>query len=189
MVFKKESSIQLRTVGDLKNYLAQLNESPEQLSKRIPISNMTFRRLLKQDDSKELPEKYQRLLETDSTGHNAVDYAQAHTLSDPKSFDSIVEQLATDGEKVEKPEEVERQYKEKVKKFKLDVRFKQALRTLYDEAFSPKSTATMGMALGAILYFLNPADLIPDLIPGFGFIDDFSIATLMIEAIRRLRSA
>lgn len=189
MMLPSNSTIQIKTVGDLKNYLSQLNESPEQLSKRIPISNMTLRRLLKQDNAKEIPEKYQRLLETDRTGHQAVEYTQGRALSDPKSFDSIVEQLKVDGEKIEQPEEIERQLTEKFKKIKIDVRLKQALRTLAEEAFSSKSAHTASMALGGLLYFLNPADLIPDLIPGFGFVDDFSIATIMIDAIRRVRSA
>jgi uncharacterized membrane protein YkvA (DUF1232 family) len=31
------------------------------------------------------------------------------------------------------------------------------------------------IVLAAIIYFLNPIDLIPDLVPVFGFTDDFSI--------------
>jgi uncharacterized membrane protein YkvA (DUF1232 family) len=37
------------------------------------------------------------------------------------------------------------------------------------------SWKSMMIVLAAIIYFLNPIDLIPDLIPGLGLTDDFSI--------------
>lgn len=37
------------------------------------------------------------------------------------------------------------------------------------------SWKSMLIVLAAIIYFLNPIDLIPDLIPGLGLTDDFSI--------------
>ena len=38
-------------------------------------------------------------------------------------------------------------------------------------------------AVGALLYFLNPVDLIPDFIYGFGFLDDALVVGLVIRAI------
>lgn len=37
------------------------------------------------------------------------------------------------------------------------------------------SWKSMLIVLGAIIYFLNPIDLIPDMIPVLGFTDDFSV--------------
>lgn len=38
-------------------------------------------------------------------------------------------------------------------------------------------------AVGALLYFLNPADLIPDVIAGLGFVDDIAVITAVSKAI------
>lgn len=39
-------------------------------------------------------------------------------------------------------------------------------------------------AVAAIIYFLNPADLIPDALAGIGFIDDVAVITTVVHAIR-----
>ncbi len=44
-------------------------------------------------------------------------------------------------------------------------------------------TSSVVWALAAILYFLNPFDLIPDLLPG-GFIDDIAAIAWVIKKIR-----
>ena len=36
----------------------------------------------------------------------------------------------------------------------------------------------------AVLYFLNPFDLIPDFIPGIGFIDDATLISMAVAALR-----
>ncbi len=37
--------------------------------------------------------------------------------------------------------------------------------------------------VAAIIYFVNPGDIIPDVIPGFGHIDDFTVITLCYKII------
>lgn len=39
-------------------------------------------------------------------------------------------------------------------------------------------------AVAAIIYFVNPIDLIPDAIPGIGFIDDVAVIGAVVNAIR-----
>ena len=41
---------------------------------------------------------------------------------------------------------------------------------------------TLAGFAGAILYFLNPFDLVPDFILGVGFLDDASVAALVVRA-------
>ncbi|MEL6545460.1 MAG: DUF1232 domain-containing protein [Myxococcota bacterium] len=43
---------------------------------------------------------------------------------------------------------------------------------------------TLAGFAGAILYFLNPFDLVPDMIFGVGFLDDASVAALVVKAFR-----
>lgn len=40
------------------------------------------------------------------------------------------------------------------------------------------------MALGAVIYFLNPIDLAPDMIPGIGYVDDISIIAFVLNSIQ-----
>ena len=43
------------------------------------------------------------------------------------------------------------------------------------------TVASMGLAL---LYVLNPMDLIPDFLPGVGYVDDFAIFTVILRFIQ-----
>ncbi|MBZ9629321.1 DUF1232 domain-containing protein [Salegentibacter sp. LM13S] len=42
---------------------------------------------------------------------------------------------------------------------------------------------TIASIVFALLYVLNPLDLVPDFIPGFGYIDDFAILTITLRFI------
>ena len=42
---------------------------------------------------------------------------------------------------------------------------------------------TIASVVFALLYVLNPLDLVPDFIPGFGYIDDFAILTITLRFI------
>jgi uncharacterized membrane protein YkvA (DUF1232 family) len=43
---------------------------------------------------------------------------------------------------------------------------------------------TVFAAAAALLYVLNPFDLIPDFIPGLGYVDDAAVVMLVIRSIR-----
>ncbi len=42
---------------------------------------------------------------------------------------------------------------------------------------------TMLIILGAVIYFVNPLDLIPDLVPGLGLTDDFGVLIWAYNAV------
>ena len=44
--------------------------------------------------------------------------------------------------------------------------------------------ASIAMAIGALVYFLSPVDLIPDFIPVIGYLDDAMVVALAIKAIQ-----
>lgn len=46
------------------------------------------------------------------------------------------------------------------------------------------SWETMVLVVAAILYLLSPADLIPDWIPGAGFLDDITVANFALHLVR-----
>ncbi len=43
---------------------------------------------------------------------------------------------------------------------------------------------TVGIAAGALVYFLNPFDAVPDFLPGVGYLDDATIIALALASIR-----
>lgn len=50
--------------------------------------------------------------------------------------------------------------------------------------YRPVPWKSLVLALAGILYFLNPLDLSPDMIPGIGFLDDAGILALVVNSIR-----
>jgi uncharacterized membrane protein YkvA (DUF1232 family) len=44
---------------------------------------------------------------------------------------------------------------------------------------------TVLLSLSAMLYFINPLDLVPDFIPGIGYIDDMAILGIVFRAIQK----
>ena len=44
---------------------------------------------------------------------------------------------------------------------------------------------TILMAIAAIIYFLNPLDLVPDFIPGVGYLDDATVIAFVVASIRQ----
>ncbi len=51
-------------------------------------------------------------------------------------------------------------------------------------AYRPLPWKSLVLALAGILYFLNPIDISPDVIPGIGFLDDAGILALVVKSIR-----
>ncbi len=44
---------------------------------------------------------------------------------------------------------------------------------------------TLVLAIAAILYFVNPLDVIPDILPVAGFLDDAGVVAFVLESIRK----
>lgn len=51
-------------------------------------------------------------------------------------------------------------------------------------AYRPLPWKSLVLALAGILYFLNPIDISPDVIPGIGFLDDAGMLALVVNSIR-----
>ena len=58
------------------------------------------------------------------------------------------------------------------------------LRAWKDKTYTKLPKRTIIMALAALLYFVNPMDVIPDVFPLVGFIDDAAVLGLVMAAIR-----
>ena len=165
----------IRTVGQLKKYLLSSKLSPEALGLQVNISNMTIRRLLKRPANFPIPSKYQAQL----------DFSTQGPVTD---FNILLDQLAVDGKNYKDTAKLKTDVKNKLLIPALGASLKNAALELLDCLKNPKSpTASKAICIGALLYLVNPFDLIPDTIPIVGYLDDFAVLTLAISRIRTLR--
>ena len=44
---------------------------------------------------------------------------------------------------------------------------------------------TLALCTGALIYFVNPLDAIPDLVPGFGLLDDATVIGFVVASIKQ----
>ncbi|MDE2907038.1 MAG: YkvA family protein [Acidobacteriota bacterium] len=58
------------------------------------------------------------------------------------------------------------------------------LRAWAGGTYTGVASANLLLVVGAVVYFLMPADLVPDFIPGLGFVDDVAVVTRVIGAVR-----
>lgn len=58
------------------------------------------------------------------------------------------------------------------------------LRAYAGRRYTEVSTATLIMVIAAVVYFVNPFDAIPDLLPFIGYVDDASVIAFVIARVR-----
>ena len=80
----------------------------------------------------------------------------------------------------------ERRFWRKVRRVVARVPFVEDLLAAYFCALDRNTPAYVrGVLLGAIAYFVLPADLVPDMLAGLGFTDDASVIAAAIAAVGR----
>ncbi|MGC9772802.1 YkvA family protein [Fervidobacterium islandicum] len=90
-----------------------------------------------------------------------------------------VGKVVEDGEKI----------KDKAKKhlgatlFKKIVTLWEMVRDFSTGKYKNVSFATIATITFALIYFLSPADLIPDIIPGIGYVDDITVLGFVFESL------
>jgi len=47
------------------------------------------------------------------------------------------------------------------------------------------SWTTLALCTGALIYFVNPLDAVPDLVPGFGLLDDATVIGFVVASIKK----
>lgn len=108
-------------------------------------------------------------------------FSGEHFHDDMEKEESINESFKSN----EKNEEiVKKDFWKKIKKFTGKIPFtKEAVAMYYCSLDSKTPLWAKGIALGALAYFISPADAIPDAIVALGFVDDAAIITAALKAI------
>ena len=178
--------MRIETVGELRQHLEDEQLSPETLALKVPVSNMTWRRLLRKPDRTQLPTKYADLLEQSLTPPAA---AQEF---DPKKLvcsgfggteSEVIDRVLRDGSVTQDPKSLEKEVSQKMRITRMPEELNRLLRELIRQLSGRPSPTQLGLILGGLAYFLNPFDLIADAVIGIGLIDDLGILTLIASKL------
>lgn len=178
---------QIRTIGDLNRYMVAHDLSPEALARKVLLSNMTIRRMLRLKPSEKISEKYwhlfDQLLEVDSKEMNS--HLQQISSSLVADFKSLTEDLEKAGSEAKDIDQIKEDVRSKMENKAIGSSLKTSIKVLLG-ALSGSNTSikSRAIAVGALLYFLNPVDLIPDALVGVGYLDDIAVASVAISAIK-----
>lgn len=95
---------------------------------------------------------------------------------DSKKERKLREKLFEAGSKPGSEDEVKKRFLDYFKKNKRSIGFGQQIEKIYDLLISGQlNTRDKAIIIGALLYFINPFDLIPDMTPILGFLDDMTV--------------
>ena len=60
----------------------------------------------------------------------------------------------------------------------------QMVRAYFNKEYANVPWKTIVFAVAAIIYFLNPFDVIPDMIPSLGFLDDATVIAFVVNSVK-----
>ena len=93
-----------------------------------------------------------------------------------------IEELREKGSDPAAEEKVRKSFASHFKKNKSNLKFPERLEKLYNWFLSGKlSKGDKALIVGALLYFINPFDVIPDITPYLGFLDDMGVIGLVLR--------
>lgn len=181
----KPAETRFKTVKDVESFLKQQGWSPEDLALSVPVSNMTWRRLLKQPGHTILHHKYQELLSqkfsTQVQGRiDGMNPEEVVTSGMELKPNQVIRKLQDDGAQCDDHEILFRKAKAKQKLTRVPKDLVQKIGSLLG-TFPKASFGMKTLILGGVAYFINPFDLIADGVFTIGFIDDVGVVAL-IEA-------
>ena len=92
----------------------------------------------------------------------------------------LKKKLIKEGSKPGAEEQVKKNFWAYFKKNEKHINFTEQVEKVYDLLTSGNlSNTDKALIIGALIYFINPFDLVPDFIPFVGFVDDMTIIALV----------
>ena len=168
------------TVGELKAGMNRLGVSAEQLAKIVPVSNMTIRRLQGKNDRELVPRKYAaHFLGALETGSAELVSVQDQIIESKSMVNYLIKLSSQEGS----TQETKTKLQSKLKEADFDSGFLSKVKDLKKFAFQRDNLKVSLIALGALIYFINPIDLIPDYLGPIGYVDDLGVMTLALAKI------
>ena len=176
--------MKLRTVKDLKIYLNTHSLSPERFAILCGISNMTVRRWVKNSDEFELPKKYWPIFDHAFLKADLTEDNPSHTFNFQDGFPDLEKHVHGLGTSARSEETLKTEFDEKTTDLSIGKGLIDKVKLLF-QALTGKhiSHYHRTLVLGAIVYFISPIDLIPDLTPVVGYLDDYAVVTMVLTSI------
>lgn len=188
----------IKTVQDLKQFLEKKRLSPEAFSKITNVSHMTWRRLLNAPSHSLIKDKYKAII-IHSFPSDFVDKITQFELGSAASLDpeeivktgmnqnslGIERKLAQDGEHVASLSVILSQSKHKLEHLVNHSQMSRMIKELFKHLRSSHSHFHKTMIVGALVYFVNPFDLIADSIMPLGLIDDLGVISIVLKKIHK----
>jgi uncharacterized membrane protein YkvA (DUF1232 family) len=181
----------IRTTRELKRYLEGQSLSPEAFARGTKISNMTIRRMLRHSPTWRIPEKYHLQLDhheraVPETVSRKSEVVKLNDFSLTGDFKTLMKDLEKSGRTAIDVDELSTDVKKKLSAGRMSSTFSSHVKFLLDTVSKQVSnTKSRALAAGALLYFINPFDLIPDALAGVGYLDDFAVLTLVCAHLAR----
>jgi uncharacterized membrane protein YkvA (DUF1232 family) len=95
-------------------------------------------------------------------------------------FEELKKKLIKEGSKPGAEDEVKKNFWAYFKKHEGNISFGEQIEKIYDLMTSGNlSNTDKALIIGALVYFINPFDLVPDIIPFVGFVDDMTVIALV----------
>ena len=159
--------------------------SPEKFAKNVKLSHMTIRRWLKKPDSFEIPLKYRPIMDS----YIAKTYSAPTEASLPEGLQGInltelMDSVEKTGQNYRDDGSLEGQLGDKLKNERFDqVMIGYCKKLLHFARSKDTPLKAKAICIGALLYFINPIDLIPDHIPVVGYLDDFVVLSVAVNTV------
>lgn len=162
--------------------MASRQWSPEELARHVPVSNMTWRRLLERADGEPIPAKYAAVLERletpTATGLAGLDPVEVVLTGLQQTQAQVLRSLEADGAAVSKGAALVKQAAGLFKRTGLPAGLKEMVVDL-KRLWPTLSRGGQALVLGGLAYFINPFDLIADAVITVGFLDDLGVMALV----------
>jgi|GEM_PF-6153430 len=187
----------IETVADLKKFLEENDLSPEAFAKVTNVSHMTWRRLLALSPNALIKDKYKAIIshsfslipisvpELFHEGVSSLDPEEIVKTGMNRNVLGVEQTLAQDGERVRSLSVVVSQAKVKLGQLVEHSKISFLVKELFRHLRAPRSHLHKTMIVGALLYFVNPFDLIADAIAPLGLIDDLGVISIVLKKIHR----
>ena len=176
------------SVFELRSFLDGQGLSPERLAERTGVSNMTWRRLLARPDDTPIPEKYRAVLMTFVEVRTpGLDPQELAVSGLGGSEDAVLLAIGKDGAAASASQDVLRDLDSKRASVRqMPSRLGELLERLVK--LLPRATAaSRALIVGALLYFINPFDLVADALIGIGLLDDVGVLAIVVRHLKSKR--
>jgi uncharacterized membrane protein YkvA (DUF1232 family) len=171
------------TTGELRQWLEARGWSPEVLSEKVPVSNMTWRQLLAKADAEPLPAESRALLAPLSrargvAGTEGLDPVGVVLSGMRQTRSEVLTSMSTDGAAVARLRRVLAESWRRLRSGLLPSGVVGLLRSLR-RSYALAGRTGQALILGGLVYFLNPFDLIADSVVSVGLVDDLGVLSLI----------